>query len=201
MYKVISLFPKLLFVTEDPYEFSEQEINFLKTADMHKKQYLACSDDTHVLELDVLKNIKKFIVSHIKTYVYDILSIDPSIEFYITESWVNYMPVNGHHHQHKHPNSILSGVFFVHGNNSPLNIISDEQKPFSTLRLKTMQQNLYNTESYLIDNIPGTLVLFPSELSHAVDLNNGDDIRCSLSFNTFVRGDIFDIQTSRLSLP
>lgn len=200
MYSATPIFPTVIYETKNPYEFSEEETTFLKTADMHKKLNLGCSDDTHVLELKVFKNLKKFITSHIKTYVYDVLSIDPSIEFYITESWVNYMPVNGHHHQHKHPNSILSGVLFINGDNSPLTLISEETKPFSTLRLNAFKNNLYNTETFLIDNTPGMLVLFPSDLSHAVDVNGGNDIRCSLSFNTFVKGDLFDTQTSRLTL-
>ena len=36
----------------------------------------------------------------------------------------------------------------------------------------------------------GALVMFPSELQHMVEQKQGRNLRTSLSFNTFIKGDI-----------
>ncbi len=32
---------------------------------------------------------------------------------YITQSWLNYTETNQYHHKHQHPNSLVSGVFYI----------------------------------------------------------------------------------------
>jgi hypothetical protein len=36
-----------------------------------------------------------------------------SVTPYITQSWLNYTETNQYHHKHEHPNSLVSGVFYV----------------------------------------------------------------------------------------
>ena len=50
--------------------------------------------------------------------------------------------------------------------------------------------NLYNSESWWFPVGTGALVMFPSELQHMVEQKQGKNLRTSLSFNTFIKGDI-----------
>ena len=36
-----------------------------------------------------------------------------TIEIYITISWINYTETNQYHHAHSHPNSVISGVYYI----------------------------------------------------------------------------------------
>jgi len=54
-----------------------------------------------------------------------------------------------------------------------------------TFDFDTEDLNQYNSETFSLPLVDGELVLFPSNLVHAVPLNLGNDIRYSLSFNTF----------------
>ena len=36
-----------------------------------------------------------------------------NLDFYITQSWVNVATKGENHHSHRHPNSMLSGVYYI----------------------------------------------------------------------------------------
>jgi uncharacterized protein (TIGR02466 family) len=200
MYTLTPIFPKVLYRTTELYEYSEDEINYFKSLDIDHKKNVSVSSNRKVLNQDNLKKIRSHIEQHIKSYVYDVLEIDPSIEFYITESWVNYMPKDGYHHEHTHPNSVVSGVLYITGGESPICFANHQTKPFSCLKLQTTNTNLYNSQGYTFKNIPGSLILFPSDTIHYVEDNPHDSVRVSLSFNTFVKGTIHQEPTTSLTL-
>ena len=50
--------------------------------------------------------------------------------------------------------------------------------------------HLFNSESWNFKVKTGDIILFPSTLGHKVESKVGDNIRTSLSFNTFVKGTI-----------
>ena len=43
---------------------------------------------------------------------------------------------------------------------------------------------MYNAQSFMLPCTAGELIIFPSDLSHSVPTNKGDEDRISLSFNT-----------------
>ena len=49
----------------------------------------------------------------IKDYFNKVLSITDEVTPYITQSWLNYTETKQFHHRHEHPNSIVSGVFYI----------------------------------------------------------------------------------------
>jgi uncharacterized protein (TIGR02466 family) len=199
-FQLTPLFARPVYQTTELYSFKPKEIDFLKSLKMYDKNNLKVSDDFFVLNNEVMSSMKNYIIKHIENYVFNILNIDSSIHFYITESWVNTMTINGYHDQHRHPNSILSGVMYITGSNSPINFIDRDQKPFSNFRLKVKEYNLFNSDCYIFDNHPGSLILFPSDLTHFVPENNHDKNRMSLAFNTFFSGNINDQKSIALSL-
>ena len=50
---------------------------------------------------------------HVKNYGYNVLKMPKTIEFYITQSWINVNHSETHHHPHKHANSLFSGTYYI----------------------------------------------------------------------------------------
>ena len=108
----------------------------------------------------------------------------------ITQSWVNRSDKNCHHPMHKHPNSILSGVWYpsIHEDSPPIQF----NKNTPSVSFKKHTNNAYNSDNCLIPMKAGDLIIFPSNLSHCVPPNKIDQERVSLSFNTWATGSMGD---------
>ena len=102
----------------------------------------------------------------------------------ITQLWGNRNPKGSKHHEHVHPNSILSGVFYLRQDPKlpPIQFAKSNQEP---MKFDPRKYNTYNAETFLLPCVSGELILFPSNLRHSVPTNQGDEERISLSFNTF----------------
>jgi hypothetical protein len=111
-----------------------------------------------ILEMPELVDIKSFCLSSLNKYTND-------IDIYITESWLNFTMPGEWHHSHNHPNSLISGVFYVNTRKSLHSIV------FSELE-KTIGVERFD------------LLLFPSHLLHHTPKNIGNDLKISLAFNT-----------------
>jgi ectoine hydroxylase-related dioxygenase (phytanoyl-CoA dioxygenase family) len=53
------------------------------------------------------------------------------------------------------------------------------------MKLDPKKYNNLNSETFLLPCTSGELILFPSNLKHSVPINQGDEDRISMSFNTF----------------
>jgi len=111
----------------------------------------------------------------------------------ITSSWGNTLKKNEPIHVHMHPNSYVSGVFYL-TDGAPLNFHS----PFQTEDLFTLrplvQWEEHNECTWQVLKLPikaGYAILFPSRLKHHVDMNT-NDYRYSVAFNTMPTGSIGD---------
>ena len=58
------------------------------------------------------------------------------------------------------------------------------------LHVEPLEQNLWNSQKWWLGANSGELLLFPSTLVHEVGLRDNPGTRISISFNTFLRGDI-----------
>ena len=102
----------------------------------------------------------------------------------ITQCWANRNPKGSKHHEHVHPNSIISGVMYFQINEK-LPPISFSKERQDGIKLNPEKYNHMNSESFMLPCKPGELILFPSSLKHSVPINQGDEDRISVSFNTF----------------
>ena len=73
-----------------------------------------------------------------------------------------------------------------------------QRYPFLAPRLKFF--NDWNSGSWWMPVHTATLVLFPSWLTHSVGTKKDDDLRISLSFNTFLKGQVSNINQIHLNL-
>ena len=137
-----------------------------------------------------LKKIKQFCEQQLKIYVEQIISPEEELDFYITQSWLNITKPGGFHHDHHHPNSIISGVFYVSTEEDDKIILCDPNfKIKEMILIKQKEFNVWNSPTWFFPSVINELVLFPSWLSHHVDVNeNAITDRISISFNTFAKG-------------
>ena len=102
----------------------------------------------------------------------------------VTQCWLNKNPKGSKHHEHVHPNSIISGVFYFK-QDSKLPPISFSKSIQSAMKLDPKKYNNLNSETFLLPCTDGELILFPSNLKHSVPINMSEEPRISMSFNTF----------------
>ena len=160
---------ELKYVDYLPYKEQKQNANFK-------------SADSYLLEIEELKSIKDFFYESLNKYTKNISQSDQRLV--ITQCWANKNPPGSKHHEHVHPNSILSGVFYLKQDKT-LPPIQFQKSIQGTMKLDPKKYNVLNSESFLLPCVAGELLLFPSNLKHSVPTNMGKEARISLSFNTF----------------
>ena len=140
------------------------------------------SQDTYLMEIEELKSIKDFFYESLNKYTKNISQSEQRLV--ITQCWANKNPPGSKHHEHTHPNSILSGVFYLRQDKT-LPPIQFSKSIQHVMKLDPKKYNNLNSETFLLPCVDGELLLFPSNLKHSVPTNIGKEARISLSFNTF----------------
>jgi len=150
------------------------------------------SKDTFILDKPELANIRLFIERNLDKYVTEIMGSNSKI--IITQSWLNKSGKGEYHHEHYHPNSIISGVWYpqIDEKLPPIQFSKLEKRDIS---LDISQPNDFNCTSFKFPLKQGELILFPSNISHCVPMNTFERERISLSFNTWVKGSFGDINS------
>ena len=140
------------------------------------------SADSYLTKHEQLQKIVLFFKECIDDYCNTIINSEQRLV--ITQLWGNKNPKGSKHHEHVHPNSILSGVFYLRQDPKlpPIQFSKSNQE---SMKLDPRKYNTYNAETFLLPCTSGELILFPSNLRHSVPVNQGDEERISLSFNTF----------------
>jgi uncharacterized protein (TIGR02466 family) len=151
-------------------------------------------EDGYILNQPMFAELKDFIMQCIKEYV-DSVYATKDLDVYITQSWANYTKPKEFHHKHSHPNSFISGVFYVNAKPKE-DMIRFHKNKSSFLSVKIGQANNYNSNDVVILVETGDLVLFPSDFVHEVPPTTSDETRISIAFNTFIRGYIGDEKSS-----
>jgi len=196
--QVLTLFPTPFYIIN----LSE----YIKSADIKKLMKLENDKDNLLInerqnfftrENDVFNKIlktgsslEKTIKLHVDYFAKQILGEGES-KLRMHLSWVNFNPPKTAHHKHVHPNSIVSGVFYLRTNERSGNFNvhrADGQRAMIRDQITTWNQ--FNYDYYYFTPKTYDLYLFPSSLSHSVDPNESNETRVSLSFNTFYEGEI-----------
>lgn len=146
------------------------------------------STDNFVLRRSGLTNLRSWIEDCVADYFKATANPKHDVSLRITQSWVNYSEQGQYHHKHAHPNSLVSGVFYINTNDSDR--IYFYRSGFQQIKFPTDGWNQWNSESWWFEAMEGRLVLFPSSLEHMVPTVEGKKTRVSLSFNTFPVGTV-----------
>jgi len=167
----------------------------LKTISQYKKEPNPnagniTSSENYVLENKALNNLKKDLHTKVMDYFDKVICTNNPITPHITQSWINYTKSDQFHHQHNHPNSLVSGIFYISADKKVDSVTFYKPYPDDRIKLDTTKYNMFNSISckFLVET--GNILLFPSSLVHGVDKKKGNNIRTSLSFNVFIKGTI-----------
>jgi hypothetical protein len=142
-------------------KFTKEEkdifVNYTQNvANIESNLGIAKSKCMTILDKSELIDIKSFCLSSLNKYINDA---------YITESWLNFTMPSEEHQSHNHPNSLITGIFYVNASIAFHTIVFPEAEE-------------------IISVGRGDLLLFPSHLLYYEPKNIGNDLKISLAFNT-----------------
>lgn len=182
-----NLFPTPLSYFEFGRDLTQTELNFIKGQETRPSEGNLISVDSYLFKRPELTEISEFCVAAANEFMHTIYSPKSDVSLYVTQSWANFSSKGQFHHRHEHPNSFVSGVFYVNAIQD-VDKISFYKTGYTQLQLKAKEFNLYNSSTWWMPVKTGQLILFPSSLSHLVPTVETDDTRISIAFNTFFKG-------------
>jgi uncharacterized protein (TIGR02466 family) len=183
--ELLQLFATPLLITKYESNF-EKELKFVEKLKYEEngKNGNFRSSNSYLFEKKQLKKIKDFCQNSLNIFTKEVWQSTTNL--IITQSWSNRNPKGSIHHEHIHPNSIVSGVmYFRLEKHLPPIMFSKTQ--FESLKLNYEKYNALNSQTFYLPAVSGELILFPSHLRHSVPINTSEDVRVSLSFNTFAK--------------
>ena len=202
--KIEALFPVALGSTELDRELTKEELDFFKRTQESKDRVInhgnTHTNDHYILDNPELSELKKNLTEKVNLYFRDVYKVDEDIKIFITISWVNYTETGEYHHAHSHPNSVISGVYYIETDESDTITFSTPWLNKLTMYMNPTEYNQWNSEEWWYPTRKNTLLLFPSKLTHHVDQVKSDKTRISLAFNTFIKGKIGGSNLSELFL-
>jgi len=146
--------------------------------------------DLHKLE--IFKSLLETILDYANRMLYE--THRKANDLYILNMWANRSIGYGTIQPHRHPNSMISGVFYlkVSENAGKTAFLNDNVSDFQpeieyhqdVLQLNNDQALPYWSDQNIVSKCTNTLVLFPSYLKHfVVESNNDAEERITISFN------------------
>lgn len=197
--QTIHLFPEVVGLFNFERNLNKQElskINFdLQSLDNNGNNKV--SKNRSVLEDSDLKELKQFIYDCLNKYLIEVCEEQTQLK--ITESWLNKTQNGGSHHYHCHPNSYLSGVFYIKTSDDDKITFFNNHSRHNYYQPVVNNWNSFNSKSWWLRAEQNSLLIFRSDLHHSVPETVNDD-RISLSFNTFIVGN-FGVSENATFLP
>jgi uncharacterized protein (TIGR02466 family) len=186
------IFPTPIYMSKLDRELSKKELTFIEKSklDHYKNDGNITSNDNYILNQKVFSSLKEDLYLRVEDYFKKVLSTTDAVTPYITQSWLNYTETNQYHHKHEHPNSLVSGVFYVNCHEEFDKIKFFKKDAYQIIKPEIKDWNLYNSETWWFTVKTGDIILFPSSLTHMVETKEGDNTRISLAFNVFIKGTI-----------
>ena len=190
MSEVLALFPTAVHISQYENDMTE-ELKFIKNLEYKPNgptsdPFTAPNGNYRTTSISVLKekelkNISIFIQKQLDYYTKEIMLTDDKL--IPTISWCNRNPQGSKHHEHRHANSIISGVFYFAINKSAP--IQFSKGPVGEYQFNFKKWNDFNSSIFVVEMRVGELILFPSNTNHSVHVNKESEERISLGFNTF----------------
>ena len=188
---IAGIFPQPVGMFDLDRKLTKKEIDFIQGQDTYTNEGNTTSNDNYILESKELKKVWEFCQASLEQYAQAVHCPRERIEVYITQSWANYTKPGQFHHKHAHPNSFISGVFYVNAD-PEADKIYFYNDTYRQIDLSPTDWNLYNSKSWWFEAKTGGLLLFPSSLTHMVQQVTAKEDRISIAFNTFVKGHLGD---------
>ena len=182
-----NLFPTAVTYFDFGSKLTDLELKFITEQETRNNDGNTTSINNNLFESAELAEIARFCEESLQQYFKEVYAPKHDVIPYITQSWANYTKKGQWHHKHEHPNSFISGVFYVQAQKD-IDKIYFYKNGYQQIKLPTDNYNLYNSDSWWLGVETGQLILFPSHLTHMVQTVETDETRISISFNTFLKG-------------
>jgi uncharacterized protein (TIGR02466 family) len=182
-----ALFPIAIGVDKLPTELTSKQLKFLTTQQMVDNVGNVSSVDSYILDNNELIDLRNELLKIVRKYFKAVYAPADDVDVYITQSWVNSTEPSKYHHVHTHPNSFISGVFYVHSE-SEADRIMFHKPSYECLQVAPTEWNRYNSRTWWYSVNAGDVILFPSSLVHEVPTTTSSNNRISLAFNVFLKG-------------
>jgi uncharacterized protein (TIGR02466 family) len=191
-YHVVELFPTVVLAHELGREFTAFEKTIFDTISKNQtaNEGNKTSQDNYVLKRKGLSKLYAELNESVEHYLKEIYNARGDVSLYITQSWINYTKQGEYHHKHSHPNSILSGIIYLDVDEDSDRIYFYKRSDETNIKIPQVDWNRYNCDSWWLPAKTGMIYIFPSTLTHMVESKKGLNLRVSLSFNTFVKGNL-----------
>lgn len=144
-------------------------------------------DEYHLHREPCMTGLRRFFEESLGLFLNGLGYRIPGID--ITQCWLNVNRPGDHHHRHHHPNSFISGVYYLEAALDSGTIVF--HRPW-VLEIEPDRAAASPFTSDLVEQVPepGLLLLFPSRIEHSVTPNRSPVARMSISFNTRLRGKV-----------
>jgi uncharacterized protein (TIGR02466 family) len=185
------IFPTPIYISKLDRKLTPLELKFVdkNKKDFYKNEGNITSNNNYILNEKPFLNLKKELDLRVKDYFKKVISSTDAVTPYITQSWLNYTETNQFHHKHTHPNSLVSGVFYINCDDK-FDKIKFFNETYKTIKPEIKEWNIWNSESWWFSVKSGDVILFPSSLTHMVETKEGTNTRISLAFNVFIKGTV-----------
>ena len=100
--------------------------------------------------------------------------------------WANINPPGGMNMPHIHPNALFSGVYYVKSNPKSGRLKIMDPRPGAQMYMPMRKSGDPGRDMWRdanIEPIEGRIIMFPAWLWHAVEPNDSNELRISVSFN------------------
>lgn len=184
--QIVNLFPTAVGMFDLGRDFTKEELDYLLHQEMAPNMGNTTSKYRFILRDERMADLRAFVQKSIDTYFENVIAPSKEVSLYVTQSWMNYSSKGQWHHAHEHPNSFLSGVFYIQSDSQDK--IFFDKNQYEQIQFPTEKWNTYNSKTWWLEATQGRLIIFPSSLRHNVPPVETDHTRVSMSFNTFAKG-------------
>jgi len=191
--ETIPLYPKVFCI--DSLDVGDEYFNdikqFAKKVDYKKADFeydksSLVNQDFEILNKPQFKLLGDMLLKSFTTFTKEHLKI--SNDFKVSSSWLTKTEPNHQSHFHRHYNCYYSGVFYIdtdEGGEIIFENMADER-----FLLNKIEDNDYNTKSFIFKTENKMIIFFPSDIQHKIAENKTNKDRYSLAFNFYPIGNI-----------
>ena len=127
-------------------DLTAKELSFLKNQETRFNAGNTTSKDNTILQNKELTKLRDFLETSISEYFKTVYNPKHQVNLKITQSWTNYTENGQYHHKHAHPNSFVSGVFYVQANKEKDKIYF-YRNAYQQIKFPPSEWNVWNSES------------------------------------------------------
>lgn len=191
------LFPSMVWRTDLPEAAAINELLLAAIQDLRQKvpsvkksNELGWHSPTDMHKRSEFKPLCGFVEKMAAT-IAGSLNIRADRKFSVETFWININPKHAYNALHDHPQSLLSGVYYVQVDDKSGKLrfrdprAGKRMSPWPVAEGKESDQRHWDRVSY--KPVAGRLIMFPSWLEHDVEANLSENERISISFNMNLR--------------